>query len=107
MTYLEIALNVMASRPLRDEPSERNSESPGDISPMEEAKSRYLLNRMAESERQFGHRHSRLFPLIGMSVWTPQGPGKLLCVFATQCEVLPDGNGKSIRVRTEDVRLIH
>jgi len=106
MTYLEIALDVMANRPLRGEPPKRNSESPGGVTSMPEARRHYLLNRMTESERQFGQRHARLFPLIGMRVWTPQGPGKLLSVFATGCEVHPDGSGKSIRVRSEEVQLL-
>jgi hypothetical protein len=63
-----------------------------------------------ESEAQaqrFGQFHARLFPFIDERVWTAAGPGLLLSVHAMQCEILPDGGVKTIRVPTEDVRPIH
>ncbi len=74
------------------------AENPGDSD---------LRKRMEASVKQFGQRHAWLFPLIGKRVWTPQGTGKLLSVFAKRCEVHPDRNDKTIRVRTQEVQLIH
>jgi len=66
-----------------------------------------LLNRAAvESERRFAQPHARLFPFIGRRVWTPSGAGLLLAVHADQCEVLPDGSDKTVRVATSSVRPI-
>jgi len=56
--------------------------------------------------RRFGQSHARLFPFIRKRVWTPTGPGVLLSAYAEQCEILPDGAAKTIRVRTQDVRPI-
>jgi hypothetical protein len=65
-----------------------------------------LRKSMQSSKRRFGQPHARLFPLIGQRVWTPQGVGKLLAVFAARCEVHPDRNEGTIRVRTDDVEPI-
>ncbi len=65
-----------------------------------------LWERIAESEARFGSPHARLFPLIGQRVWTPQGVGVLLSVFADRCEIYPDGSSQTIRVLPEHVRLI-
>jgi hypothetical protein len=59
-----------------------------------------------KAKRQFGQTHARLFPLIGRRVSTPQGVGVLLSVYAELCEVHSDGSERTIRVRSEDVRLI-
>ena len=59
-----------------------------------------------DAERRFGQPHARLFSLIGKRVWTPSGAGELLSVFAEQCEILPEGTTKTIRVCTADVRPI-
>ncbi|SRR5581483_1012074 len=56
--------------------------------------------------QRFGQSHARLFPFIRKRVWTPYGPGLLLSAYAEQCEILPDGTTKTIRVRSEDVRPI-
>jgi hypothetical protein len=65
-----------------------------------------LLERMESSARQFGQPYAQLFPLIGKEVWTRRGKGRLLTVFATGCEVCPEGAKHSFRVRPEDVRLL-
>jgi hypothetical protein len=65
-----------------------------------------LRKRMEDSVRRFEQPYARLFPLIGLRVWTPEGPGRLLSVFARCCEVHPEGTEKTIRVRPEEVRLI-
>jgi hypothetical protein len=62
-----------------------------------------LRERMEESVSQFGQSHARLFPVIGKRVWTSQGTGKLLLVFARHCEILPDGASRTIRAPPEDV----
>jgi hypothetical protein len=56
-----------------------------------------------DAERRFGQSHARLFPFIDKRVWTPRGTGVLLQVFAERCEILPDGQSRTVRVRTEDV----
>jgi hypothetical protein len=65
-----------------------------------------LRECMKDSVRQFGQPHARLFPLIGKRVWTPQGSGKLLSVFASRCEIWPDGAEHTFRVRPEEVQVI-
>ena len=65
-----------------------------------------LWERIAESEARFGSPHARLFPLIGRLVWTPDGAGVLLTVFADGCEIRPNRKAGVVRVRTEDVRAI-
>jgi hypothetical protein len=65
-----------------------------------------LRERMEASVRQFGQPHARLFPFLDKRVWTPQGPGKLLSVFATRCEVHLEGTHETIRVLTGEVRVI-
>lgn len=40
-----------------------------------------------DSERRFGKPHARLFPLLDQTVETPQGPGRLLQVFAERVAV--------------------
>jgi hypothetical protein len=65
-----------------------------------------LRERMEASARQFEQPHARLFPLIGKRVWTPEGEGTLLSVFATRCEVLLDGTQKVIRVLPGEVCVI-
>lgn len=40
-----------------------------------------------EAERRFGQRHARLFPLLERTVETPQGPGRLVQVFADRAAV--------------------
>jgi hypothetical protein len=107
VTYLEMALGIMARRqPLGTELSKPNSESPDDTIPNPDLKKHSVREQMEDSLRQFGHPHAQLFPLIGKRVWTSQGTGKLLSVFATRCEVHPEGTHKTIRVRPEEVRLI-
>jgi hypothetical protein len=43
-----------------------------------------------EYGQRFGERHARLFPLLGRKVWTPQGSGTLIQVFANSVTVLLD-----------------
>jgi len=57
--------------------------------------------------QRFGQTHARLFPLIGKRVWVAGGSGILLSVFAEQCEILPDGANRTVRVHPKDVGLIH
>ena len=45
------------------------------------------LVKMLEARRKFGYREAALFPLIGQSVTTTQGPGELLSVFRKYCRV--------------------
>ena len=40
--------------------------------------------------RRFGQPHARLFPFLGRKVWTPEGAGTLLQVFADHVLVLLD-----------------
>jgi hypothetical protein len=56
-----------------------------------------------EAERRFEQPHARLFPFIDKRVWTPIGTGVLLQVFAGRCEILLDGQSRTVRVRPEDV----
>ena len=59
-----------------------------------------------EAVERFGQAHARLFPFIGKRIWTPDGAGELLSVFAEQCEILLDGSLRTARVLPEDVRPI-
>jgi hypothetical protein len=59
-----------------------------------------------QNEHRFGCYHARLFPFVGKRVWTPATTGTLLSTFADNCEILPDGATKTVRVRAEDVRPI-
>lgn len=56
-----------------------------------------------EYQRRFGQSHAKLFPFLGKRIWTPHGPALLLCAYAYQCEVLPDGAEKTLWVKTKDV----
>jgi len=67
----------------------------------------YLLERESRlAERRFGQPHARLFPFVGKQVWTPEGKGKLLSVYAETCEVLPEGATRTMRVNTGNVKVI-
>src|SRR5260370_5971744 len=57
-----------------------------------------LVERVDQSAKQFSQPHARLFPLIGKKVWTTRGPGILLQVFATRCQVQPEGQQSTIYV---------
>lgn len=46
-----------------------------------------------DSVCRFGVPHARLYPFIGRTVVTPDGPGTLLQVFAERAVVLFDGGG--------------
>jgi len=43
-----------------------------------------------DAEGRFAQPHAKLFPFLGRKVWTPQGPGTLIQVFADRCTVLLD-----------------
>jgi hypothetical protein len=57
-----------------------------------------LRKRMWESVKKFEWLYVALYPLIGQQVQTPQGRGTLLTVFASQCEIRPDGTSQAYRV---------
>jgi hypothetical protein len=57
-----------------------------------------LRKRMWESVKKFEWLYAALYPLIGQQVQTPQGRGTLLTVFASQCEIRPDGSSQTYRV---------
>lgn len=59
-----------------------------------------------DAKRRFGQPHARLFPFIGKRVWTAQGAGLLLQVFADKCEIHPDGANHTVRVPFGEVKLI-
>ncbi len=49
-----------------------------------------------ESERRFGHKEARLYPLINKRVMTPRGPGRLWRVFAGSIGVVLDTSPNQI-----------
>jgi hypothetical protein len=58
-----------------------------------------------ECESKFGGGYTALFPLIGQEVMTPRGPGRLLMVFARQCEIWSRVKGDlTFRVKPDQIR---
>ena len=58
-----------------------------------------------EAERRFGQRHARLFPLLDQTVETPQGPGRLVQVFAERVAVeLTHSPGRMAYLLPDEVR---
>jgi hypothetical protein len=62
---------------------------------------------MELSAKRFHQPYARLFPLIGKKVWTVKGPGTLLQVFATRCQVQPEGQQATIYVTPEQIEPLH
>jgi hypothetical protein len=62
-----------------------------------------LRQAMRESAEKFEGLYAALFPLIGKEVRTPHGTGRLLTVFARQCEIRLDGTDRIYCVPPSEV----
>ena len=76
-----------------------NPEMPGLLAQLRQRRDevKRLLRQLAnwppeslDAQRRFGQPHARLFPFLGRKVWTPEGAGTLLQVFADRVIVLLD-----------------
>jgi hypothetical protein len=65
---------------------------------------RALRQNMRESVEKFEWLSAALYPLIGKQVRTPHGAGRVLAVFAGQCEIRLDGTDRNCRVPLPEVR---
>jgi hypothetical protein len=64
-----------------------------------------LRQSMRESVEKCEWMYAALFSLIGQHVRTPHGTGRLLAVFAEQCEIRQDGSDRTYRVPPYEVHL--
>jgi hypothetical protein len=64
-----------------------------------------LRQSMREAVEKFEWMYAALFPLIGQHVRTPHVTGRLLAVFAEQCDIRQDGSEQTHRVPTSEVSL--
>lgn len=101
MTYLDIALK--AKREIKNEALEPRNTAVRAREISEISEGTHWPEPSLAAEKRFSQPHTRLFPFVNRRVWSPAGPGLLLAVFAGQCEVLLDGQTKTVRIPTERV----
>ncbi len=64
-----------------------------------------MIEEMWRSQRRFGHKAARLYPLVGQEVRTQEGPGRLWQVLGRRAGVVLDKHPKRVTfVNVEDVK---